>query len=371
MWERLKIVWDDLYAIYRGACETYFGWEWVQVEDLTADPPIVDSPYPDRLLWSLAAVLLWLLLRPLLGPISRRFKSAATRYSVRKFGGASLNFLLLFALILFWINEDMGAQLRNGLALLSAGLIITLSSPITNIAAWLFILMRHPFRVKDRIQIGTSIKGDVIDIRMFQFSLLEVGNWVDAEQSTGRIIHIPNKVVFEESLANYTVGFKFIWHEVPVTVTFESNWQKAHELLTVIASEQSADEVAEAKSQVRDTSTQYMVYYTRFTPIVWVKVADIGVTLTIRYLTDTRRRRSSESELWKVILRAFAKEADIDFAYPTSRVYYNPSEGKPGAGGRAVRPAVPEIPTELGRPPELPEPPAGSVIETVDPPQPD
>ena len=76
---------------------------------------------------------------------------------------------------------------------------------------------------------SATTKGDVIDIRVFQFSILEVGNWVDADQSTGRIINIPNGKVFTETMVNYTTGFEYIWNEMPVLVTFESEWEKAKE----------------------------------------------------------------------------------------------------------------------------------------------
>lgn len=69
---------------------------------------------------------------------------------------------------------------------------------------WLFILWRRPFELGDRIQIGEDA-GDVIDSRIFQFTILEIGNWVAADQSTGRLIHIPNQSVFTTPLANHAL----------------------------------------------------------------------------------------------------------------------------------------------------------------------
>jgi small-conductance mechanosensitive channel len=116
------------------------------------------------------------------------------------------------------------------LGLLSAGLAIALRDPVVNLAGWAFILWRRPFEVGDRIQIGTHA-GDVIDQRIFQFTLMEIGNWVGADQSTGRVVHIPNGKVFTEMLANYSKGFQYIWDEIPVLITFESNWEKAKGIL--------------------------------------------------------------------------------------------------------------------------------------------
>lgn len=116
-------------------------------------------------------------------------------------------------------------SLATYLGLLTAGLAIALQELIVSLAGWVFILWWRPFQVGDRIQIGAHT-GDVIDIRLFQFTLMEVGSWVDAEQSTGRIIHIPNSQVFRESQANYGQAFRYIWNEIPVLITFESDWKR-------------------------------------------------------------------------------------------------------------------------------------------------
>jgi small-conductance mechanosensitive channel len=113
--------------------------------------------------------------------------------------------LTVFAtFILTWLG--ILELVRTIIGLVFADLAIALKDPIMNIAAWIFILFRQPFRIKDRIQIGEIID-NVIDIRLFQFSLRKIGNWMDADQSTERIIHIPNGTIFTESQANYNWRF--------------------------------------------------------------------------------------------------------------------------------------------------------------------
>jgi small-conductance mechanosensitive channel len=211
------------------------------------------------------------------------------------------------------------------LGLVSAGLAIALQGPITNLAGWVFILWRRPFEVGDRVQIGEHI-GDVIDVRIFQFTLLELGNWVVADQSTGRILHIPNGKVFSEALANYTKGFEYIWHEIPVVVTFESNWEKAKTILQEIADRHAAHLSEDAAERVRQAARRFMIMYAKLTPIVYTRVEASGVLLTVRYLSEPRRRRSSEHAIWEDILRAFAEHSDIEFAYPTQRFFHRSLE---------------------------------------------
>jgi small-conductance mechanosensitive channel len=217
--------------------------------------------------------------------------------------------------------------------LVSAGIAIALRDPLVNLAAWVFIVWRRPFTVGDRIEIGSN-RGDVIDLRIFQFTLMEIGNWVDADQSTGRIIRIPNGKVFTEMLANYSKGFKYIWNEIPVLVTFESNWRKGKEILSEIGTRHAEHLTEKAAKRVKEASAQMMVFYATLTPAVYTSVKDSGVMLTIRYLCKPRERRGTEQAIWEDILTAFAQRDDIDFAYPTQRRVDNVREGKKGA--RAV-----------------------------------
>jgi small-conductance mechanosensitive channel len=299
----------------------------------------VPARFLDEILWTLAIVLVLFLARQLtLRILSRRVEDTSRRYIATKTANYVLGFLALLALLRVWLGGFAG--LAASIGIISAGLAIALNQPLTNLAGWIFITVRRPFSVGDRVQIG-SFAGDVIDLRLFAFSLVEIGNWVDADQSTGRILHIPNGVVFRETVANYTQGFNFIWNEIPVTVTFESSWRKAKEILTEVVRQHTAIQSDQAATEVRRAASKYLIRYEHLTPIVWTSVADIGVTLTIRYLTDPRRRRSSETAIWEEILGRFADADDVDFAYPTQRFYDNVAEGKPGARAGSDRDARP------------------------------
>ncbi len=288
-----------------------------------------------RLVGSLLALFVLLLLRWLvLRVLHRSVEDPRVLYRWRKAVTYSTFFIGVLVIGRLWFPGLQG--ISTFLGLLSAGLAIALRDPIVNLAAWGFILWRRPFEVGDRIQIG-SHAGDVIDVRIFQFTLMEIGNWVDADQSTGRIVHVPNGRVFVETTANYTKGFQHIWNELPVLVTFESNWEKAKGLLLEIANRRTEQMSSNAQQRLRTAARKYMIFYSKLTPTVYTSVKDSGVLLTIRYLTEPRRRRGTAQEIWEDVLHAFAACDDVDFAYPTQRFYHNVAEGKPGA--RAEPPA--------------------------------
>ncbi len=281
------------------------------------------------LLTSIAAVLLFIIIRRIvLLFVYRQTDDVAIRYRWRKTTSYITFVFCLFVVGSIWFRGFQ--SISTYLGLLSAGVAIALQIPLVNLAGWFFILWRKPFTVGDRIQIG-DVRGDVIDQRLFMFTLMEIGVWIDAEQSTGRVVHVPNGKVFSEALANYTAGFQHIWNEIGVLVTFESDWEKAKKLLVEIANRHAEGVTETAEAEIRQAAGKMMIYMSSLTPIVYTSVKDSGIMLTIRYLCRPQRRRGTAEQIWEDILKSFQKNQDIDFAYPTQRHYLNHIEGKPEA----------------------------------------
>lgn len=241
-------------------------------------------------------------------------------YKLKKKSGGIVAGVTIVLLAMLWIESFK--SLGTFFGLLSAALAISLKDIISNIAAWLFITWRRPFKVGDRIEIG-NISGDVVDTRLFHFSMMEVGNWVENDQSTGRIIHVPNYKIISEPLANYGQGFQYIWNEISVLLTFESDWKKAKKILLKVAEKHAEHLSAEAEQKVRMAARKYMIIYNYLTPIVYVTVKDSGIQMTMRYLCEPRRRRTTIDEIWEDILQEFSMYKDIQFAYNTQRVVFD------------------------------------------------
>jgi len=265
----------------------------------------------------LALVFIMLIIRVINSIIYATINENNKYYVVRK--RVYYLFSSVFIIICIFLWSDSINSLTTYLGLATAGVAIALKDVFANIAAWVFIIIRKPFIVSDRVSINGQ-NGDVIDIRMFQFSLMEISSIEDGEQSTGRIIVIPNHFVFIHALINYHNGFKYIWNEIKVLVTFESNWEKAKNIITDIINRHSLHLSDEASKMVDQAKKRYMIHYNNLTPIVYTDVKDSGVQLTMRYLCLPRQRRNSVNDIWEEILRAFDAEEDIHLAYPTRRI---------------------------------------------------
>lgn len=259
---------------------------------------------------------LWLINLIVINILEKKVKDLKSRYTSKK----TFSYIMVFAGIILvgrvWFE---GIQsLATFFGLLSAGLAIALKDLVANLAGWIFIIWRKPFEVGNRIQVGDNA-GDVIDLRPFQFTILEIGNWVKADQSTGRMVHIPNGAVFTQPFVNYDSGFKYIWNEIPILITFESNWKKAKKILQDIADKNAMPLTQEAEEQIKQAARRFLIFYNKLTPIVYTSVEDSGVLLTIRHLSEIRKRRATTQSIWEDMLEEFSMNDDIELAYPTQR----------------------------------------------------
>ena len=150
----------------------------------------IPSDLPVKMLMTVIAIFsIWLLRRWLLKLALQRISEPKRRYNLQR-NSAYLAFFLAFVTIgLIWLEN--ASQIATYLGLLSAGLAVALREPLINLIGWVYIMWQRPFNIGDRIQIGDHAR-DVIDIDPFQSVLMKIGNWVHGDQSTGRIIHIPN-----------------------------------------------------------------------------------------------------------------------------------------------------------------------------------
>ena len=172
---------------------------------------------------------------------------------------------------------------------------------------------------------------------------MEVGNWVDADQSTGRLVHVPNGVLFTQQVANYTEGFEYIWHEIPVLITFESDRDAARHIIEEALTEHAVDIEGRAGRRIRETARSYHIKVGTLTPTVYLTVRDSGVLLTARVLVDPRTKRDVEQRIWTHILNAFDTNPNIDLAYPTVRTYLQGPivvEQPAGTGAREADPTT-------------------------------
>lgn len=280
--------------------------------------------------------------------VARYIDDPARRYRASKFIGHTASLIALLAVVGIW-SARLGSLLAI-LTLIAAGLTIAMRDVVLSFVGWVDIALRSPFEQGDRIEIN-GIRGDVVDIRLLHSTLMEINGWIESDQSTGRLVHIPNSWVYQHAVYNYTRGFNFLWNEIPVTLTFRSDWKAAREIMLELAEESAEIVEQQAMQQLRRLSREYLIHFSILTPFVYVKITEDGIRLTLRYLCEVRKRRGTTHAITLGILERFQEHGQIELAYPMrgARLFDTPQFGHGPTFDASPRQPESDGPPDAGR----------------------
>jgi small-conductance mechanosensitive channel len=268
-----------------------------------------DRSLLDALLISLIIIFLAYVINSLAGNlILRRVSTARDRYTLRKTVSILVTVLVFASLFAIWVERTSTLFIAYGI--LSAGIAIALQDVLRNLAGGILIIMSRPFKAGDRIQVGDST-GDVLDIGSFSTAIMEIREWVDADQYTGRILHIPNSFALNQTIKNYTRDYSFIWDEVRILLIYGSNWKKAEDVALKTAGPIVEEFESLAQTELLLMGEKYFTTTYDVQTKLYTKMQENWIEMRLRYVVEPRKRRAVSHLLTSNILEALEKEEDI------------------------------------------------------------
>ena len=235
--------------------------------------------------------------------LSARLREHESRYRVRKIASL-LGYVVAAALAAVLFRSDVG-NLSVALGVAGAGIAFALQEVIASFAGWFAISFAGFYRTGDRVQLG-GIRGDVIDIGLLRTTLMEMGEWVQSDEYTGRVVRIANSFVFKEPVFNYSGDFPFVWDEVAIPVKHGSDHVLARQLLEQVAHDvvgENGPRVEKAWSQMVN---KYRIERAILEPRVTLVVTDNWMEFTLRYVVDFRSRRTTRDRIYTAVLDVFS-----------------------------------------------------------------
>lgn len=271
--------------------------------------------------WIVALLLVvvgYIAYRTLSRRIGDQVADAERRHRYRKRVRYAVGTVVLLALTFLFIDRirEMGTLL--GFA--GAGVAIALREYLASVLAWFYIITQRNIAIGSRIEIG-SARGDVIDIGVFKLTLVEVPGDGLGEQSSGRLVTVPNYKVLIDPVYLFASDTPFVWDEIDFPLTRESDWERAREIIERVGREVTEPYQAEAEVGFRRLEERYAFRPGITTPIVYVSIVPSGLELKLRYLTHVRRRRNNRDQITRRVLRLLREHPEMDLAYPTTRTY--------------------------------------------------
>lgn len=223
------------------------------------------------------------------------------------------------------------------LGLVGAGLAVALKDPLLAIAGRIAISAGRIYGVGDRIEIN-QLTGDVIDLGLFYTRMMELGNWIGGDQPSGRTVQFSNSLVFGANpVFNYTQDFAYIWDEVQIPITYDSNIRAMSEILTEVGGEYTKDFLQGAEAQLEQMRRYFLVPSFDLKPTVYLQVTSNWVQLTMRYVVAPKDRRAASSFIYTKVFERIQGRKDISIGSSTMdlTVHGKPRSSSDEAPGEA------------------------------------
>jgi small-conductance mechanosensitive channel len=205
------------------------------------------------------------------------------------------------------------------MGILGAGIAFASQETIGSFAGYVSIVTGNLYRIGDRVCVG-DVTGDVLDISMLRTTLMEIGEWVKAEQYTGRVVTIANRAVFSHPVFNYTQHWEYLWDEITIPVTYDSDWWRAREIMLDHAEEYTAHLQEEAQARLQRLMKRYPVHEQSVQPRLYVVMTDNWIELTLRYVVEARERRKVMARLHHELLQHFGEQPSVTVASATFEI---------------------------------------------------
>ncbi|HEY2513194.1 MAG TPA: mechanosensitive ion channel domain-containing protein [Polyangiaceae bacterium] len=234
-----------------------------------------------------------------------RLASAAARHNLRRILSLVRAVVIgVIALSLFFASWYT-ALVSLGLVSLILG--FALQTPITSFIGWIYVLLKTPYRVGDRIRLGDA-GGDVVDVTFLDTVLWEIGGpYVSTDDPSGRIIRVPNSLALNTAVYNYTTpnGFPFVWNEVKVLLAYGSDLEFVARTMETAAASRVTSEIRQALATFRRAVARTPIdprsLHER--PVVIFRSHESSwLEATVRYLVDPRQATDVKASITREVL---------------------------------------------------------------------
>lgn len=241
-----------------------------------------------------------------------RISDASTCFTLRRILHLVVGILIvLIGLSIFFANWYT-ALISVGVVSIIVGL--SVQTPMSSFIGWIYILVRRPYRVGDRIKIGDAT-GDVIDVSYIDTTLWEFGgSFLSTDHPSGRVIKFPNAKVLDSMVYNYSWPlFPYVWNEIKFQIAYQSDLQFVARTMERIVEEEIGDEMEERVGVYRDllAKTPVNELEVRAHPRVFFRVDEVTwIDAIVRYVVPPREAGSVKTRLIPKLLAALNAEPD-------------------------------------------------------------
>jgi small-conductance mechanosensitive channel len=301
--------WFTTHALILLGCAAvwlFLGWKWIPLP----------QPHLDLIARAVRATVFIVVVLAIAKAVSvyaiGRVEDASTTFTLRRILHLVVGIVIVFIGLSIFFANWYTALISVGVVSIIVGL--SVQTPMSSFIGWIYILVRRPYRVGDRIKIGDAT-GDVIDVSYIDTTLWEFGgSFLSTDHPSGRIIKFPNAKVLDSMVYNYSWPlFPYIWNEIQFNIAYESDLDFVARTMQHTVEEELGEAMMDRVRTFRDLLAQTPVDQldVQERPNVLFRVSEnTWLEAIVRYVVIPREAGRVKTRLIKKLLARLNAEPD-------------------------------------------------------------
>ena len=214
----------------------------------------------------------------------------------------------LATILIVTFASEMGS-LATFAGLLTAGLALALQNVIVSMVGYFILIGQYGVRVGDRLNIS-GVTGEVVEIGLTRLHVMELGDSGDSYQPTGRVVSFSNSVVFQpRGIFKQIPGTSFVWHEISLTMTAESDYRAAEERICGAVDKVFSEYRDQMETQRRRMAkTLTSVEVPALGPQSRLRLTQHGLEIVVRYPLELKNAAHIDDRMTREVLDAVDRE---------------------------------------------------------------
>ena len=224
----------------------------------------------------------------------------------------------MFVVVLLGFVSDF-SSLATYAGLITAGIAVALQTVILSVAAYFFLVGRYGVRVGDRVTVvyngANSVTGDVVDIGLVRFYLMELAGSGIELKPTGRIIMFPNSVLFQTSpLYKQFPGTEYMWREIGFPMRADSDVALAQKELLATVNTLYAEYQPALERQHAGLEHSLGVHIDVPKPDARMRLISTGLEVVVSYPVPLRQGSAMDDRMVVAVMDILHKNPTIHLA---------------------------------------------------------
>lgn len=299
---QILAIYDDRISINRFLSTVYYKW----IAQVAVQHRILLHLIVASCAWIIAAILLVIVLgiflQRLLEHLQLDNRQAHTLRTIARLG-LQLACAAVVLLILFGVPE----QVSTVLGLTTAALTIALQDFVLAFFGWFLLMGRQGIHVGDWVEIN-GVNGEVVDVGLFNTTLLELSSLTGKGHPTGRRIALLNSFAIRGQYFNFSTSGQWMWDEVSLGIPKTLDVHQIASEMEALVREKTAESTRAAEHDWQRVARGSSLSKLAATSAISLRPTVDGIEATIRYITRATDRFATRDKLYLQLLALLQKK---------------------------------------------------------------